>query len=88
MSSVGRCFDVGNATRVALGIWRGVFDEEEGEREGEGGKMERGQRAVDGALRHEVFSPPFLFVVGGETPYMTFSFQTPAPFFLWMNLDK
>lgn len=75
LSSVGYCFDVGNATSVALGIWRGVLDKEERgegkeegrEKEGGGGggggggdDLQDGQVLIDRALKHEVvFS--FLF---------------------------
>lgn len=71
MSSVGRCFDVGNATRVALGIWEGVLKggekgEKGGEKGGEGGEemeMEKGQRLVDRGLGHKVFLFLFFFLL-------------------------
>ncbi|KAI4178523.1 MAG: hypothetical protein L6R41_008355 [Letrouitia leprolyta] len=46
MSSTGNCFDIGNATRMALTIWRDTFRAGRGE--------EQGQAAVDQALKKKV----------------------------------
>ncbi|KAL9596577.1 MAG: hypothetical protein Q9219_005704 [cf. Caloplaca sp. 3 TL-2023] len=49
MSSVGRCFDIGNATRNALAIWRDYFGDSADTKE-----MERGQTVVDKKLKRKV----------------------------------
>lgn len=41
MSSVGKCFDIGTATRIAVGIWRKVLKEGEGKEEKEKKEGER-----------------------------------------------
>lgn len=46
MSSTGNCFDIGNATRMALTIWRDTFRAGRGEGQG--------QAAVDQALKRKV----------------------------------
>lgn len=50
MSSTGKCFDIGNATRNALSIWREEF--------AKGGSaaevLKRGQLAIDKALKHKI----------------------------------
>ncbi|KAI4245379.1 MAG: hypothetical protein L6R42_010192 [Xanthoria sp. 1 TBL-2021] len=50
MSSTGKCFDIGNATRNALSIWRAEF--------AKGGSaaevLKRGQLAIDKALKHKI----------------------------------
>lgn len=61
MSSVGYCFDVGNATRIALGIWEGVFEEKgEGVGVGDNVVLQEGQRLIDRALMHKVFEHAIL----------------------------
>ncbi|KAI4116860.1 MAG: hypothetical protein LQ338_007648 [Usnochroma carphineum] len=49
MSSIGKCFDVGNATRNALLIWREQLKGGSGEEE-----IEKGQAAIDKALKKKV----------------------------------
>lgn len=49
MSSVGKCFDIGNATRNALSIWREHVKRNTGAE-----AMEKGQAAIDKALRKKV----------------------------------
>ena len=49
MSSTGTCFDVGNATRSALTIWRDTF-----RKYSEEGVMEKGQAFIDKALKKKV----------------------------------
>lgn len=49
MSSIGKCFDIGNATRNALSIWR-----EHLKGKGSAEDMERGQAAIDKALKKKV----------------------------------
>lgn len=51
MSSTGRCFDIGNATRQALHIWKDSFELASGKVE-EGGRLP-GQAAIDSALNRE-----------------------------------
>lgn len=46
MSAIGRCFDIGNATRTALAIWNDYLAMPNG--------LMRGQAAIDSALKHKV----------------------------------
>ncbi|KAL8835704.1 MAG: hypothetical protein Q9170_003206 [Blastenia crenularia] len=46
MSSVGRCFDIGNATRIALSIWRKHLRNNPDK-----ATMEKGQAAIDSSLK-------------------------------------
>lgn len=50
MSSIGKCFDIGNATRTALAIWRKHL---KGAAPGEE-DMASGQKTVDGSLKKKV----------------------------------
>lgn len=49
MSSIGKCFDVGNATRNALSTWRKYLKDGSGAED-----MEKGQAAIDKALKKKV----------------------------------
>ncbi|KAL8813560.1 MAG: hypothetical protein Q9223_004888 [Gallowayella weberi] len=51
MSSIGECFDIGNATRNALSIWRVELLPKSGP---DPEAMEKGQLAIDKALKHKV----------------------------------
>ncbi|KAI4182308.1 MAG: hypothetical protein LQ346_006610 [Caloplaca aetnensis] len=53
MSSVGKCFDIGNATRNALAIWR-EYLKGAAAATGEGEGMEGAQKAVDARLKKKV----------------------------------
>ena len=46
MSATGRCFDLGNATRIALGIWKDFV--------GKPGSLKHGQAAINMSLNHKV----------------------------------
>ena len=46
MSAIGRCFDIGNATRIALGTWKEHIGKSEG--------LRKGQAAIDKSLKHKV----------------------------------
>ncbi|KAL8701170.1 MAG: hypothetical protein Q9201_005060 [Fulgogasparrea decipioides] len=48
MSSIGKCFDIGNATRTALSIWREQLGNTKAE------VMEKGQAAIDKALKKKI----------------------------------
>lgn len=48
MSAIGRCFDIGNATRIALETWKSHV--------GQAGGLERGQVAINKSLNHKVRS--------------------------------
>ncbi|KAL8677999.1 MAG: hypothetical protein Q9186_005629 [Xanthomendoza sp. 1 TL-2023] len=50
MSSIGACFDIGNATRIALSIW----SEELSKRGPDLETMEKGQLAIDKTLKRKV----------------------------------
>ncbi|KAL8929397.1 MAG: hypothetical protein Q9172_000448 [Xanthocarpia lactea] len=50
MSSTGKCFDIGNATRNALSIWREEFSESSST----GEVLKKGQPAIDKALKHKI----------------------------------
>ena len=57
MSSVLYCFDIGNATRIALGIWKGFLNSRPSmDRTDPQGHLD-GQRFIDRSLKHEVFNP-------------------------------
>ena len=49
MSSIGRCFDIGNATRTALSIWRKYLDSK-----GSVEDVEGGQGAIDKSLKKKI----------------------------------
>ncbi|KAL8715103.1 MAG: hypothetical protein Q9220_001060 [cf. Caloplaca sp. 1 TL-2023] len=49
LSSIGRCFDIGNATRLALSTWSNQLTDGSGEEE-----MKNGQAAVDKSLKKKV----------------------------------
>lgn len=49
MSSIGRCFDIGNATRIALSIWGNRFSKSGPAT----AVLEDGQLAIDKALKHK-----------------------------------
>ena len=53
MSATGTCFDIGNVTRQALGIWEACV------KDGKGGKeeVERYQDLINRRLGHEVCTP-------------------------------
>lgn len=48
MSAIGRCFDIGNATSVALRTWKEYIDQ--------GHEFTGGQAAIDSSLKRKVFS--------------------------------
>lgn len=56
MSSVGYCFDIGNATRIALGIWKNFFDSNQNTDNTDPKSQSHGQGLIDRALKHEVQS--------------------------------
>lgn len=63
MSSVGYCFDIGNATHIALGIWKDVFEEARigaDQTDSSANDLSHGQRLIDGSLKHEVHNIPSL----------------------------
>ncbi|KAL8868713.1 MAG: hypothetical protein Q9174_004806 [Haloplaca sp. 1 TL-2023] len=49
MSSIGRCFDIGNATRTALSTWRKQLENDAGAE-----SMQVGQNAIDRTLKRKV----------------------------------
>lgn len=51
MSATGECFDIGNATREALGIWNRSMEDT---RDANVGEMEHYQRLIDQRLNREV----------------------------------
>ena len=46
MSATGRCFDIGNATRIALGTWKKYINNS--------GEFEQGQAAINKSLNRQV----------------------------------
>ena len=56
MSSSGHCFDIGNATRRSLGIWKKYFDQRPDMDVFDPQGHAKGQEAIDKALKHEVSS--------------------------------
>lgn len=54
MSSVGHCFDIGNATRIALRIWKDVFDSRLSVDCTDSNGHSRGQDLIDRTLKREV----------------------------------
>lgn len=54
MSATGSCFDIGMATRVALQIWNGFFNEKEGIDPMDPQAHAEGQSLIDQALKREV----------------------------------
>ncbi|KAL8804847.1 MAG: hypothetical protein Q9182_002341 [Xanthomendoza sp. 2 TL-2023] len=51
MSSIGKCFDIGNATGIALSIWSEELSSNSGS---DPEVMEKGQLAIDKALKYKV----------------------------------
>ena len=54
MSSTGYCFDIGNATRRALEIWKHFFESRTGTDHTDSNGLTHGQRLIDKSLKHEV----------------------------------
>lgn len=50
MSSTGHCFDIGNATRIALSIWSEEFSKGDSAAE----VLKRGQLAIDSCLKRKI----------------------------------
>jgi ADP-ribosylglycohydrolase len=54
MSSIGYCFDIGNATRIALRIWKDFFESRPNMDRNDPTGHSDGQRLIDKALKHKV----------------------------------
>ena len=67
MSATGACFDIGNATRLSLGIWRDWM-----KGKGNGGirddEIKEGQALVDAGLKRKVRSRSIPSCNGGSLP--------------------
>ena len=53
MSSIGRCFDIGNATRLSLSIWRDNFKKGHSDSENQEGVVPIGMTSINAALNKE-----------------------------------